>query len=110
VTVGSSLSLRSMVRIGSSLSVYGLARIGSSLSVLDYLALGATLSLRSFARLGATLSVYGLARLGSFCLSSTSSTLAQRCRFVVTLLLDPRCLSTACHVWDHPSLYLTSFT
>lgn len=65
VHLGSSLSLRSMARLGSSLSMLGTLRLGSSLSVMDLANLGSSLSLRSYARLGSALSVLDFVHLGS---------------------------------------------
>ena len=64
---GSSLSLRSMLRMGSTLSVYGYGygKLGFSHSVLDFACIGSSLSLRSMLRMGKQLSVYGLVRIGS---------------------------------------------
>ena len=50
IHVGSSLLVRSFVRLGFRLSRYGITQLGSSLSVLDFVHMGSSLSLRSVAR------------------------------------------------------------
>ena len=64
--VGSSMSVRSFMRLGSSVSVAGRARVGGAggASVWDYTHVGSSMSVRSFMRLGSSVSVAGRARVG----------------------------------------------
>ena len=65
ISMSSSASVRSFLRIGSTLSAYGMIRLGSTLSVLDSVCLGSTMSLRGFARFGSALTVFGRSRMGA---------------------------------------------
>lgn len=61
--LGSSFSVRSVLRFGSVFSFFGLGRLSASASVLDSLRFGSSLSVRSAVRFGRSLSIYGLVYL-----------------------------------------------
>jgi len=63
--IGASLALRSILRLGASLAVIGRSRVGASLSLLAFAHIGASISLRSYGRLGASMAICELVKLGS---------------------------------------------
>jgi acyl-[acyl carrier protein]--UDP-N-acetylglucosamine O-acyltransferase len=62
---GSALSVLDLAVLGSTLSIRSFVKIGKALSVLDYTHLGSTLSIRNYVKLGSKLSVLDMAMVGS---------------------------------------------